>query len=458
MKLLASLVPLASAWPKYTDTIKDLTGTTCDWQNKSRGVYSAEVSCVEGDGVYQQGDRCTLQCPEGKVPTFAQLECKKGEFHPPGFLTKFYWDDNDIATDFQVYCTTAAEIPAPGIKRGMSIWNTPKQHEYYNTYNTVWHNETDYTIGWFYTWNTGPAQWAFRNEFAHLLDEKSHYWPIYAYPPCSEATHPTTGDGSCDPATCNDSDTCTGNRYSYAPYGSYAESYMGIFNEPYGSSQAHWSPTGTLSIWETEIEGEIAKLAAAKDISADEIKIVGPSIAHKTTGMNWANTFYPAAKEAGIKIDYLNLHAYQMHGHTVGGPCLCDAELLRDQLSHLYTKYELPIWLTEFNCGNGYWNCPLNEHTDYMTDTLPMLEEHPFVPRYNWMSALTENDVEMNERDTYQLNDLGRQYNQYHWDEVPRHNPQWTQSRTSKWSLTWYAAYFYSNRIIFTRPWSHNVW
>ena len=60
-----------------------------------------------------------------------------------------------------------------------------------------------------------------------------------------------------------------------------------------------------------------------------------------------------------------------------------------------------------------------------MTDTLPMLEEHPFVPRYNWMSALTENDVEMNEKDTYALNGLGMQYNTYVWNGIPIHNPQW---------------------------------
>ena len=353
MKQFLLLTPLVKAWPKYTDTLSELTGTDCDWSNKNRGVYSDDVSCVEDGTAFNEGDVCTLKCPEGKVPTFAELECKKGEFHPPGFLTKFYWDDNDIAADFQIYCTDPAGIPSPGIKRGMSIWNTGQQHNYYKVYNTIWNNATDPTIGWFYTWNTGPNEWAFKNDNAAYLVPESHYWPIYAYPPCSELTHPTTGDGTCNPATCNDDDTCTGNRYSYSPYGAYAEDYLGIFNEPYGSSQAHWSPNSTLAIW-GEIELEIGKLATVKNKTSEEIKIVGPSIAHKESGMDWANTFYPGAKAAGIKIDYLNLHAYQMIGNTVGGPCNCNAELLRDQLSHLYTKYELPIWLTEFNCGNGY--------------------------------------------------------------------------------------------------------
>ena len=102
---------------------------------------------------------------------------------------------------------------------------------------------------------------------------ESHYWPIYAYPPCSETTHPVTGDGSCNPETCNDDNSCTGNRYSENQgYGSYAEEYLGILNEPYGSNQADWTGNNTLAIWETEIAGEIQKLATAKNVTVDDIK------------------------------------------------------------------------------------------------------------------------------------------------------------------------------------------
>ena len=129
-----------------------------------------------------------------------------------------------------------------------------------------------------------------------------------------QATHPTTGDGSCNPETCHTDDTCTGNRFTYADYGSYAEEYLGIFNEPYGSSQANWSPQGTMQIWNSDIVPQINKLAGIKGMNPDDIKVIGPSIAHKTSGMNWANDFYPAAKSAGLQVDYLNLHAYQMKG------------------------------------------------------------------------------------------------------------------------------------------------
>ena len=76
--------------------------------------------------------------------------------------------------------------------------------------------------------------------------------------------------------------------------------------------------------------------------------------------MKWANEFYPVAKEEQIGIDALNLHAYQMNADSEpNGPCHCSVDLLRDQLSYIYTKFGFPIWLTEFNCGNGFWNCPM---------------------------------------------------------------------------------------------------
>ena len=34
---------------------------------------------------------------------------------------------------------------------------------------------------------------AFKDEYAPLLGNEAHYWPLYARLPCSEATHPITG-------------------------------------------------------------------------------------------------------------------------------------------------------------------------------------------------------------------------------------------------------------------------
>ena len=92
-------------------------------------------------------------------------------------------------------------------------------------------------------------------------------------------------------------------------------------------------------------------------------------------------------------------------------------------------KFGLPIWLTEFNCGNGYHNCPLENHQKFMEDSLPMLDSHPFVVRYNWFSALSEIDVSLNEgpnaETPFVLNVLGQYYNENRWDGLANQNPQW---------------------------------
>ena len=244
------------------------------------------------------------------------------------------------------------------------------------------------------------------------------------YPPCSEDTHPITGDATCNPLTCDSTHSCTGQNYQREPFLATGENWLGILNAPYG--QSNWSPEGVLAIWESDMVDVIESYAAVKHISSSEINIIGPSVAHKATGMKWANAFYPGAKERSLGLKALNMHAYQMNsGSQRNGPCFCDVELLRDQLSYMYTKFNLPIWLTEFNCGSGFWNCPLEDHQRYMAEVLPMLEEHPFVSRYAWMSALTDADVMLNNRTTFELNELGQQYNSFKWNGTRIHNPQW---------------------------------
>ena len=71
-----------------------------------------------------------------------------------------------------------------------------------------------------------------------------------------------------------------------------------------------------------------------------------------------------------------------------------------------------------------------------MTETLPMLEEHPFVARYAWMSALTDTDVMLNNKTTFELNELGELYNQYVWDKSSYHNQQWAFIQTPAFGKT----------------------
>lgn len=51
---------------------------------------------------------------------------------------------------------------------------------------------------------------------------------------------------------------------------------------------------------------------------------------------------------------------------------------------HQYLKYDLPIWLTEFACGEN--SAAMNEQGQalYLTEALRLLELHPGVARYAW--------------------------------------------------------------------------
>ena len=48
----------------------------------------------------------------------------------------------------------------------------------------------------------------------------------------------------------------------------------------------------------------------------------------------------------------------------------------------MYTKYGKPIWVTEFNCGDGSRNASAAEHLAYMQAALPILDAAPHVERY----------------------------------------------------------------------------
>jgi hypothetical protein len=50
-------------------------------------------------------------------------------------------------------------------------------------------------------------------------------------------------------------------------------------------------------------------------------------------------------------------------------------------------RYGLPIWLTEFNCGDGGANNTASKHLSYMENVLPYLEGAAEIERYSWMSG-----------------------------------------------------------------------
>lgn len=55
-----------------------------------------------------------------------------------------------------------------------------------------------------------------------------------------------------------------------------------------------------------------------------------------------------------------------------------------NKILHGYLKYDLPLWLTEFACGDEAAKMNANGQASYLADALTLLELHPAVARYAW--------------------------------------------------------------------------
>lgn len=55
-----------------------------------------------------------------------------------------------------------------------------------------------------------------------------------------------------------------------------------------------------------------------------------------------------------------------------------------NKILHGYLKYDLPLWLTEFACGDEPDKMTASKQASYLADALTLLELHPAVARYAW--------------------------------------------------------------------------
>jgi len=135
------------------------------------------------------------------------------------------------------------------------------------------------------------------------------------------------------------------------------------FNEPNVKGQSNLTPTQAAKLWSV-VEGH-AKAA--------NLKIVAPVPSGRDT--QWLVQFFQACGGCEGRIDVIALHPYD-----------CDGEGLKASLA-AYSVFDKPLWVTEFNCGDGSRNASSAEHLAYMKIALPILDEDPRVERYAWMSG-----------------------------------------------------------------------
>lgn len=81
-------------------------------------------------------------------------------------------------------------------------------------------------------------------------------------------------------------------------------------------------------------------------------------------------------------------------------------------LTALHERYNLPIWVKEFNNGGRWSGKGLTEQLEYMEDLVKFMETSPFIERYAWMSARNNlyATTTLIDQHTNQLTQLGELY------------------------------------------------
>lgn len=163
--------------------------------------------------------------------------------------------------------------------------------------------------------------------------------------------------------------------------------YILAFNEPNFTAQARMTPTQAAAAW-PELE------AIADEFS---LEIVSPAVNYApgngavqengvtyTDPWKWLDDFFAACPDC--RVDHIAIHCYMNDPNSVDW-----------YVNQFITKYNKPIWLTEF-CAWEY-NAPLTtEGYQYQRSTmirkLEQLERNPMVAKYAWFIPRTNNDGE----------------------------------------------------------------
>ena len=136
--------------------------------------------------------------------------------------------------------------------------------------------------------------------------------------------------------------------------------FVMTFNEPNNAGQCPLSGAAAAASWQ--------QLQAANPSAS----LLAPATAYN--GESWLASFFAAC--SGCRVAGIAAHIYQ-----------CDASEVMSYVDALFAAYSLPIWLTEFSCGDNAQAQPTSAHESFMRAVVPLLEASPAVTRFYWMAA-----------------------------------------------------------------------
>ena len=151
--------------------------------------------------------------------------------------------------------------------------------------------------------------------------------------------------------------------------------YLLGFNEPNFRRQSNLTPKQAAALW--PVLQEVARRKNLKLVSP-ALNYCGDCVSENGvtyySPTQYLDAFFAACPTC--QVDYIAVHTY-----------VCDVRWLRDKIGEL-KKYNKPIWLTEFSCGDmPHDQITLDGQKKYMTDAVAYLESEPAVFRYSWFAG-----------------------------------------------------------------------
>ncbi|MBM7117162.1 glycosyl hydrolase [Archangium primigenium] len=175
--------------------------------------------------------------------------------------------------------------------------------------------------------------------------------------------------------------------------------YLLGFNEPNFLYQANKTPSQAAALW--PVLEDVARRKNLKLVSP-AVNYCGDCVSEGgvkfTDPVVYLDAFFAACKTC--QVDYIAVHWYA-----------CDLSALKWYVG-LFKKYNRPIWLTEFACGDRpHDQITLDVQKKYMTEAVDYLENEPAVFRYAWFSGRNNEIPHINLLGASgQLTELGRLY------------------------------------------------
>jgi hypothetical protein len=140
------------------------------------------------------------------------------------------------------------------------------------------------------------------------------------------------------------------------------------YNEPNNLHNCNISPETAAESWQVVLDRW----------GGGATQLVSPATAGN--GIPWLDEFFGNCTKlygpSGCKITHVAVHDYT-----------CTPSTLMAYLQQVHDRYKMPVWLTEFSCGDGAQNKPMADHLAYMKAVFPLLDAADYVFRYAWMSA-----------------------------------------------------------------------